>query len=111
RWVGARDWRYGLAVVGAASAWLPWLRYDDRPIFLFYGVAILPFTILALTLTLGRILGSDPRPSPRRTAGVIVVGSFLALVVLNAAWFWPIWTDELLTRGEWLDRVWFKRWI
>lgn len=111
RWVGARDWRYGLAVVGAASAWLPWLRYDDRPIFLFYGVAILPFTVLALTLTLGRILGTDRRPSARRTAGVIAVGSFLVLVVLNAAWFWPIWTDELLTHGEWLDRVWFRRWI
>ncbi len=111
RWVGARDWRYGLAVVGAASAWLPWLRYDDRPIFLFYGVAILPFTIIALTLTLGRIIGPDRRPTPRRTAGVVVVGSFLVLVVLNAAWFWPIWTDQLLTHGEWLDRIWFRRWI
>ncbi len=111
RWVGARDWRYGLAVVGAASAWLPWLRYDDRPIFIFYGVAVLPFTIIALTLTLGRILGSDRQSSTRRTTGVVVVGSFLVLVVLNAAWFWPIWTDGLLTHGEWLDRIWFKRWI
>ncbi|MGZ6678147.1 MAG: dolichyl-phosphate-mannose--protein mannosyltransferase, partial [Nocardioides sp.] len=26
-WVGARDWRYGVAVVGALSTWLPWLQY------------------------------------------------------------------------------------
>ena len=39
-WVGARDWRFGVAVVGTASTWLPWLQYDDRPIFLFYAVAI-----------------------------------------------------------------------
>ena len=30
-------------VVGTGSTWLPWLQYDDRPIFLFYAVATLPF--------------------------------------------------------------------
>ena len=32
-WIGARDWRFGIAVVGAASTWLPWFLYDGRPIF------------------------------------------------------------------------------
>ena len=27
-WIGNRDWRFGVAVVGTASTWLPWLRYD-----------------------------------------------------------------------------------
>ena len=45
-WVGARDWRFGVAVVGAASTWLPWLLYDDRPIFFFYAIATLPFLVL-----------------------------------------------------------------
>ena len=31
--------------------------------------------------------------------------------MLAFAWFWPIWTDQLLTRSEWLDRMWFPRWI
>jgi dolichyl-phosphate-mannose-protein mannosyltransferase len=110
-WVGARDWRFGLAVVGALSGWLPWLQYDDRPIFLFYAVAILPFMVLAVTLTMGKLIGSSSAPTPRRTAGVIVAGSFFLLVLLNFAWFWPIYTDGLLTHKEWTDRIWFTRWI
>ena len=98
-------------LVGVASTWLPWLRYDDRPIFLFYAVATLPFLVLALTLALGQLIGADRGPSPRRTVGVVVAGSFVVLTILAFAWFWPIWTDVLLTRSEWLDRMWFYRWI
>jgi len=111
RWLGARDWRYGLALVGVGSTWLPWLQYDDRPIFLFYAIMMLPFLVLALTLMLGQIVGTARGPSPRRTVGVIVAGSFVVLSLLCFAWFWPIWTDVLLTRGEWTDRMWFLRWI
>ncbi len=110
-WVGARDWRYGVAVTGVATTWLPWLMYDDRPIFIFYAIATLPFLVLALTLALGQILGRDRGPSARRTAGVIVAGSFVVLAMLTFAWFWPVWTDQLITRSEWLDRMWFHRWI
>nr|WP_246284495.1 phospholipid carrier-dependent glycosyltransferase [Nocardioides perillae] len=129
RWLGARDWRCGLVVVGFLATWLPWFRYDDRPIFSFYAVALLPFVVLALTLAIGRLLGAGTGagggagsgagggagdgadPGLRRTVGVVLAGSYLVLVVLNAAWFWPVWTDELLTNGEWLDRMWFSRWI
>jgi dolichyl-phosphate-mannose--protein O-mannosyl transferase len=110
-WVGARDWRFGLCVVGAASTWLPWLLYDDRPIFSFYSVLTLPFLVLALTLAVGRLIGPSREPTPRRTAGVVAAGSFVVLVLLNFAWFWPIWTGQLLTHREWLDRIWFERWI
>jgi len=111
RWAATRDWRLGFVLVGAASTWLPWLRYDDRPIFLFYAAATLPFTVLALTVALGRIVGPDRTPTRRRTLGVVAAGSFVLLVVLNFAWFWPVWTDGLLTRQEWLDRIWFARWV
>ena len=110
-WVGARDWRFGVAVVGVASTWLPWLLYDDRPIFIFYAICCLPFVVLAITLAMGKLIGSVPSPSPRRTAGVVVAGSFFVLVLANFAWFWPIWTDVLLTHDEWLQRMWFSRWI
>ena len=110
-WVGARDWRFGLAIVGTGSTWLPWLQYADRPIFSFYAVVTLPFLVLATTLAMGKLIGPSAAPSPRRTAGVIVAGSFFVLVLVNFAWFWPIWTDQLLTHAEWLDRVWFERWI
>ena len=102
-WIGARDWRYGVAVVGALSTWLPWLAYDDRPIFFFYAVAMLPFLVLALTLAIGQAGGALARPSARRTLGVVVGGAFVVLVLLNFAWFWPIWTNELLTHAQWLE--------
>ena len=109
-WVGARDWRFGLAVVGTLATWLPWLRYDDRPIFSFYAIVTLPFLVLCSTLVVGRLLGRGG-PGPRRTVGVVVAGSWLVLVLLAFAWFWPVWTDVLLTKSEWLARIWFTRWI
>jgi dolichyl-phosphate-mannose--protein O-mannosyl transferase len=85
--------------------------YDDRPIFLFYAVVTLPFLVLALTLAIGKLVGTSVVPGRRRTLGVVAAGSFLVLVLVNFAWFWPIWTDGLLTHREWLDRSWFSRWI
>ena len=110
-WIGRRDWRYGLVVVGVLTTWVPFLRYADRPIFSFYAIVTLPFTILALTLVLGRILGAPDASRPRRTAGAIVAGAAVVLVMANFAWFWPIYTNQLLTTPEWLDRIWFRRWI
>src|SRR5690606_32992509 len=66
-WIGARDWRYGVAVVGTLSTWLPWMLYDERPIFIFYGIAILPFIVLAVTLSIGHLIGPSRLPSARRT--------------------------------------------
>lgn len=110
-WVLGRDWRFGIAVLGTLSTWLPWLMYDDRPIFSFYAICSLPFLVLACTLVIGKLLGRSTAPTTRRTVGVIVAGSFVVLVALAFAWFWPIWTDELITRQEWLDRIWFQRWV
>ena len=111
-WVGARDWRYGVAVVGTASTWLPWLQYDDRPIFSFYAIITLPFLVLALTLAMGRLIGPSTAPSPTAYGRASSwPAPFFVLVLLNFAWFWPIWTNQLLTHGEWLDRIWFSRWI
>lgn len=109
-WALGRDWRFGIAVVGVAATWLPWLLYDDRPIFSFYAIVCLPFLVLASTLVIGKLLGASREPSARRTVGVIVAGSFVVLTVMAFAWFWPIWTDQLITHGEWIDRMWFTRW-
>jgi dolichyl-phosphate-mannose-protein mannosyltransferase len=110
-WVGARDWRFGVAIVGIAFSWLPWLPYGDRPIFSYYAIVTLPFLILAATLVIGKLIGAGRGPSPRRTLGVIVSGAFFVVVLANFAWFWPIYTDHLLTHTAWLNRIWFQRWI
>jgi dolichyl-phosphate-mannose-protein mannosyltransferase len=110
-WLGKRDWRFGLAVVGVLASWLPWIPNDDRPIFSYYAIAILPFTILAIVLCLGTLIGGPEASTTRRTWGTAVAGAFVVLVIVNFAWFWPIYTGELITTPQWLDRIWFKRWI
>ncbi len=110
-WVARRDWRFGLAVVGALSTWLPWLRYDDRPIFSFYAVATIPFTVIATTLLVGHLVGTPRASARRRMFGAVAAGTFVVLVVVNFAWFWPIYTDQLITTREWLQRIWFRAWI
>jgi len=110
-WLGRRDWRYGLVVVGVVSTWLPWVRYDDRPIFSYYAISILPFLLIGLTMLLGVLMGGPRAGASRRMWGTAAAGAFVVLVVVNFAWFWPIYTGELITTPEWLERVWFKQWI
>jgi dolichyl-phosphate-mannose-protein mannosyltransferase len=110
-WVGKRDWRYGLVTLGVLSTWLPWLRYDQRPIFSYYAIATLPFLILGAVMLLGEVLGPADATVTRRAVGGIVAGSVVVLAIVTFAWFWPIWTDQLLTNREWLSRMWFRRWI
>jgi dolichyl-phosphate-mannose-protein mannosyltransferase len=67
--------------------------------------------VVALTLVLGRILGPADAGSRRRAWGAAVVGVFVALVIANFAYFYPILSDALMTNQQWLDRMWFARWI
>ncbi|MEV4260491.1 phospholipid carrier-dependent glycosyltransferase [Kribbella sp. NPDC049584] len=125
-WIGSRDWRYGVPIVGFVTCWVPWFAFDDRPIFFFYAVTMIPFTVMAVALILGKILGparaavgtavstastAMSSASPRRLIGSAVVGAFVVLVVLNFAYIWPILTDKVLPHPDWLSRMWFKSWI
>ena len=62
-WLLRRDWRAGLAVVGVLTTWVPFFPNADRPIFSFYVITALPFTIAAVCLVLGRLLGPAERTS------------------------------------------------
>ncbi len=110
-WVTRRDWRFGLPIVGVVMTWLPWLNYDQRPIFYYYGVAIIPFTVIAVTLVLGKILGPAQASRRRRLVGSAAVGVFVAAVALNFVYFYPILTDQLLTNTQWNHRMWLTHWI
>jgi dolichyl-phosphate-mannose--protein O-mannosyl transferase len=100
-----------VALVGLVTTWVPFFRYADRPIFSFYAVTIVPFTIIAICLMLGRMVGPETASPRRRFVGVAVAGAFVLLVVLNFGWFWPVYTHELITTPDWLDRIWFRSWI
>ena len=109
-WVGGRDWRFGIPVVGVLSSWLPWFAFQSRPLFFFYAITIIPFSVMAISLCAGWILG-DARAGGRRMLGAIVIGAFVALVAANFAYIYPILTDQLLPYPKWLSRMWFRTWI
>ncbi len=109
-WIGARDWRFGIPVVGVLAGWLPWFAYDSRPLFFFYAVAIVPFSVMAVALCLGRVLG-EAGSGDRRVVGAILAGAFVAVVAANFAYLYPILTDELLPYPKWLSRMWLRTWI
>ena len=110
-WLARKDWRFGLPIVGVLTGWLPWFRYDQRPIFFYYAVAIIPFTVIAVTLVLGKIIGSAQANPRRRLIGVLFAGAFVFLVAANFAYFYPILTDGLLSNKEWNQRMWLSHWI
>lgn len=109
-WIGTRDWRFGVPVVGVASVWLPWFGQTDRPLFFFYAIMIIPFTVTAVALAMGKVLGETDDVN-RRRRGAIVCGVFMALVLINFAYIYPLLTDGLLRHSQWLQRMWLKSWI
>jgi dolichyl-phosphate-mannose-protein mannosyltransferase len=70
-----------------------------------------PFLILGAVMLLGEILGRGDAPARRRRIGAIAAGGILIAVIANFAWFWPVYTDGLLTQTQWVHRIWFQRWI
>lgn len=110
-WLTRRDWRFGVPVVGVLTTWLPWIRYDDRQIFFYYAISIIPFTVVAVTLVIGKLMGSRDTHPTRRAIGVTIAGMFVIGVALNFAYFYPILTDHVLTNSDWHDRMWLTHWI
>lgn len=111
RWVGRRDWRSGAVLCGFAAGWVPWLLFENRTIFSFYSIVMLPFLIMALVLSLGVILGPADAPSRRRTRGAIAVGVFVVLVVVVSWFFYPIWVGNPIPYSDWNLRMWFPSWV
>ena len=62
-------------------------------------------------LCLGTMIGGARAPYRRRAWGTVLAGAFVVLVIVNFAWFWPIYTDQLISTPHWLERIWFRQWI
>jgi dolichyl-phosphate-mannose-protein mannosyltransferase len=109
-WFRTRRWEYSVPVVGAIATWVPWLPILDRPIFSFYAVATLPFTIIALTLAL-HTAWADADTQRQRQQAALTVGALIGLAAVCAIYFWPIWTNALIPYDSWHARMWFRNWI
>ncbi|MFI6599089.1 dolichyl-phosphate-mannose--protein mannosyltransferase [Nonomuraea sp. NPDC050536] len=114
-YVASRDWRAGAVLLAYAAGWLPWFYWaiaDNRTMFLFYAIPMVPFMVLAITLCAGLIIGPATATQTRRTVGAAVVGAFSLLALINFWWLHPILSAELIPYTEWKARMLFdKRWI
>ncbi|MEO3742595.1 glycosyltransferase family 39 protein [Plantactinospora sp. B5E13] len=140
-WLGIarRDWRAGAILLIVAAGWLPWFYFalDNRTMFSFYLAPIVPFLVLAVTYVLGAIAGpvraptaggglssgegagaaapdsgENSRVSDRRMIGAIVAGTYVLLVAICFAYFYPVFVGQVIPYAEWSARMWLgNRWI
>jgi len=110
-WAGRRDWRAGAVLAGVAAGYLPWFMYPERTTFFFYAVSFEPFLVLALVYCLGLVLGQRADPLWRRRSGFYLVALFVVAAVLVSAFFYPVWTAEVIPYQEWRLRMWMPSWI
>ncbi|MEV5892799.1 dolichyl-phosphate-mannose--protein mannosyltransferase [Nonomuraea fuscirosea] len=116
----SRDWRAGAVLLAYAMGWLPWFYFaiaDNRTMFLFYAIPMVPFMVLAITLCAGLLIGTS-RPTIngvvplRRTAGAAAVGAFALLALINFWWLHPVLSAEVLPYLDWKARMLFEKgWI
>ncbi|WP_078660888.1 dolichyl-phosphate-mannose--protein mannosyltransferase [Streptomyces sp. NRRL B-24484] len=111
RWAFRRDWRSGAILAGVAGTYLPWFGYQERTIFSFYMVILVPFLCLAVAQMLGAMLGPAGCSRRRRIWGAAGAGLVVFAVVGCFAYFYPLYTAEVIPMSEWQDRMWFTSWI
>jgi dolichyl-phosphate-mannose--protein O-mannosyl transferase len=120
-WFSTRDWRAAAVWVAFLAGWLVWFYDLKRTMFLFYMAPLVPFLIVGLVLALGVMLGPGisggaPREAVlraerRRYWGLAGVSTFLALVIADFVWMWPLYTGALRTYDEWHLHMWLPSWV
>lgn len=90
--------------------WAPWLLFQQRTVFSFYAIVLIPFISMALAGSIGVYLGSatDGRMRKRRAA---IAGAFVLGVIALSIFFYPLWTGEVISYNYWQMHMWLPSWI
>lgn len=108
RYLRLRERVVGLVLLGVAALYLPWLLLSSRTVFQFYSISFLPWVILALVLVLRLIHGKlQGVGGPLRN----LVPIFIALVLIVAFFFLPIYLGTWIPFDLWQLRMWLASWI
>ncbi len=110
-WALRRDWRAGAVLCGLAAGYLPWFFLADRTIYSFYEVAFVPWVVLACVYVLGLLIGGREASPGRRRVGLAVTGVFVLSTIALFAFFYPIYTGQVIPLQEWQRRMWFPSWV
>lgn len=105
-----RDWRYAAALTGYAAGYLPWFADIDRQMYFFYATPMAPFLIIMIALILADILYTRSPDPERRTLGLLVVCLYVAAVITNFAWMYPILTGLPISPSTWNMEIILPSW-
>jgi dolichyl-phosphate-mannose--protein O-mannosyl transferase len=101
--ISKTDRKAGLILLGFAGTYLPWFAFQDRPLFYFYSISILPFLVLAIIYCFNLILNQ------RHAHKYITL--YTVLIGLNFLYFLPLFTGIPIPYSDWLERMWLNSWI
>ncbi|RFD23855.1 dolichyl-phosphate-mannose--protein mannosyltransferase [Mycobacterium uberis] len=110
------DWRYAAVLVGYCAGWLPWFADIDRQMYFFYAATMAPFLVMGIALILGDILypptsrDLNSRNAEKRILGRIAVSCYVALVVTNFVWLFPVLTGLPISQQTWNMEIWLPSW-
>ncbi|ALE75052.1 dolichyl-phosphate-mannose--protein mannosyltransferase [Pseudonocardia sp. EC080625-04] len=110
RAVTRADWRWIAVLVGYGAGFLPWFLNLDRQMYFFYMMPVVPFLVLGVVLVMGRMLGHAGESERRRRTGRLVVAGWLALILVNFVWLWPILVGDPITQAHWQAELWLPSW-
>ncbi|MBX7450799.1 phospholipid carrier-dependent glycosyltransferase [Mycolicibacterium sp. 3033] len=105
-----RDWRYAVLLVGYGAGFLPWFADIDRQMYFFYAATMAPFLVMMIAMIAGDILHAPRQNAERRTLGLLVVSCYVALVITNFAWLYPVLTGLPISQGTWNMQIWLPSW-
>jgi dolichyl-phosphate-mannose--protein O-mannosyl transferase len=95
--------------VAFAAGWVPWLFFPARTTFSFYSVAFIPYTVMALALTL--YLANERVQINKPIAWRWPTLTFVLVAAVLTAFFYPILTGHSISYEMWHLRMWLPTWV
>lgn len=108
-------WRRDLMALtvmsGFLAGWLPWLPLTERTMFTFYTVVMSPFLVLMVVWALRRIAQPEALGYRYARTELAAVFAFVALVLVVAGFFVPLWTGQPIPYEYWRLHMWLPSWV
>ena len=93
--------------IGIVAGYLPWFAMQQRTMFSFYAIVIVPFMVLAIIYCAKLLLDSELKPLVSQS----IIGGLFVLVLVCFIYFMPLYTGQTITYDQWKMRMWFESWI
>lgn len=108
-----KDLRYLVPVVTFLAGFLPWLAAYDRQMYFFYATALVPFTIVMISLALGDLVAYGKKIRFKKlelTTGSMIVIGYLALVAAMFVYFSALFYGYPIPNSFYEDMMWLPSW-